>query len=38
MNARVLRAGITDGIAGGMVMAVFSMIMLRLAGSGFWTR
>jgi len=37
MNARVLRAGIAGGIAGGMAMAVFSMIMLRLAGSGFWT-
>lgn len=37
MNVRVLRAGITGGIAGGAVMAVFSMIMLRVAGSGFWT-
>lgn len=37
MNARVLRAGIAGGIAGGAVMAVFSMVMLRLAGSGFWT-
>jgi hypothetical protein len=36
MNARVVRAGVAGGIAGGMVMAVFSMIMLRLAGSGFW--
>ena len=33
MNARVVRAG----IAGGAVMAVFSMMMLWLAGSGFWT-
>ncbi len=37
MSARVLRAGIAGGIAGGMVMAVFSMIAMRLAGSGFWT-
>ncbi len=37
MNARVMRAGIAGGIAGGMVMAVFSMFALRLAGSGFWT-
>ena len=32
-----MRAGIADGIAGGAVMAVFSMVMLWLAGSGFWT-
>ncbi len=37
MNARVVRAGIASGIAGGAVMAVFSMMMLWLAGSGFWT-
>ncbi len=37
MSARVVRAGIAGGIAGGMVMAAFSMIALRLAGSGFWT-
>jgi hypothetical protein len=37
MNARVVRAGIAAGIAGGAVMAVFSMMMLWLAGSGFWT-
>lgn len=37
MNTRILRAGIAGGMAGGMVMAVFSMIMLWLAGSGFWT-
>src|SRR5260370_6916984 len=37
MNARVGGAGVGGGIAGGMVMAVFSMIALRLAGSGFWT-
>jgi hypothetical protein len=37
MNARVVRAGIAGGIAGGAVMAVFSMMMLWLAGSGFWT-
>jgi hypothetical protein len=33
MNAKVVRAG----IAGGAVMAIFSMMMLWLAGSGFWT-
>jgi hypothetical protein len=37
MKARVVRAGIVGGIAGGAVMAVFSMMMLWLAGSGFWT-
>jgi hypothetical protein len=37
MNARVMRAGIAGGIAGGMVMAAISMIDLWLAGSGFWT-
>jgi hypothetical protein len=37
MNAKVVRAGIAAGIAGGAVMAVFSMMMLWLAGSGFWT-
>lgn len=37
MSARVVRAGIAGGIAGGAVMAVFSMTMLWLAGSGFWT-
>ncbi|MGH3125083.1 MAG: hypothetical protein ACRDND_29220, partial [Streptosporangiaceae bacterium] len=37
MNARVMRAGIASGIAGGAVMAVFSMIAMWLTGSGFWT-
>ena len=37
MNAKILRAGIAGGIAGGAMMAVFSMMMLWLAGSGFWT-
>ena len=37
MNAKILRAGIAAGIAGGAVMAIFSMMMLWLAGSGFWT-
>jgi hypothetical protein len=37
MNRTNLRAGMAGGIAGGAVMAVFSMIMLWLAGSGFWT-
>src|SRR5258708_32400329 len=37
MNARVMQAGIAGGIAGGMAMAAFSMIAMRLAGSGFWT-
>jgi hypothetical protein len=37
MNARIMRAGIAGGIAGGMVMAAFSMIAMWLAGSGFWT-
>jgi len=37
MNAKVMRAGIAGGMAGGMVMAGFSMIALWLAGSGFWT-
>ena len=37
MNTKILRAGIAGGMAGGAVMAMFSMIMLWLAGSGFWT-
>jgi hypothetical protein len=37
MNTRVLRAGIAGGMTGGAVMGAFSMIMLWLAGSGFWT-
>jgi len=37
MNARVLRTGIAGGAVGGAVMAAFSMVMLWLAGSGFWT-
>jgi hypothetical protein len=32
-----VRGRIAAGIAGGAVMAVFSMMMLWLAGSGFWT-
>jgi len=34
MNARVARAGIAGGVAGDAVMAVFSMMMLWLAGAG----
>ena len=37
MNTKILRAGIAGGIAGGAVMAMFSMIMMWLAHSGFWT-
>jgi hypothetical protein len=37
MGARVVRAGIAGGLAGGSVMAAFSMIAMWLAGSGFWT-
>jgi hypothetical protein len=37
MNTKILRAGVAGGMAGGAVMAMFSMIMLWLAGSGFWT-
>jgi hypothetical protein len=37
MNTRILRAGVAGGLAGGAVMAMFSMITLWLAGSGFWT-
>jgi hypothetical protein len=33
----VSRAGIAGGIAGGMVMAAFSMVTLWLTGGGFWT-
>ena len=37
MNTKILRAGIAGGTAGGLVMAMFSMITLWLARSGFWT-
>jgi hypothetical protein len=37
MNTKILRAGVAGGMAGGAVMAMFSMIMLWAAGSGFWT-
>jgi hypothetical protein len=37
MNTKILRAGIAGGMAGGAVMAMFSMIMLWLAHGGFWT-
>ena len=37
MNTKIRQAGMAGGIAGGAVMAMFSMIMLWLAGSGFWT-
>lgn len=37
MNTKMLRAGIAGGMAGGAVMAMFSMIMLWLARRGFWT-
>jgi hypothetical protein len=37
MNTKILRAGIAGGLAGGAVMAIFSMTMLWLARSGFWT-
>ncbi len=33
----VIWAGLAGGIAGGMVMAAFSMIALWVVGSGFWT-
>jgi hypothetical protein len=34
MNTKILRAGIAGGIAGGAVMAMFSMIMLWLVHGG----
>ena len=37
MNTRILRAGVAGGLAGGAVMAMFSMITLWLARSGLWT-
>jgi hypothetical protein len=37
VNAKVVWAGITGGIAGGMMLAAFSLIAMWLAGSGFWT-
>jgi hypothetical protein len=37
MNTKILRAGVAGGMAGGALMAMLSMIMLWLAGSGFWT-
>ncbi|MGH3211258.1 MAG: hypothetical protein ACRDPY_22745 [Streptosporangiaceae bacterium] len=37
MSNRVVRAGLAGGLVGGLVMAGFAMVMMWLAGSGFWT-
>jgi hypothetical protein len=37
MNKQALTRGALAGLAGGMVMAMWSMIVLWLTGSGFWT-
>jgi hypothetical protein len=34
---RALRVGVPAGIAGGAVMAVWSMVAMLITGSGFWT-
>jgi hypothetical protein len=37
MNTQVLKRGALAGAGGGMVMAMWSMIVLWLTGAGFWT-
>ncbi len=37
MSARTIRASAVAGAAGGMMMAMFSMIVLAASGAGFWT-
>ncbi|AEA23552.1 hypothetical protein ATK30_4935 [Amycolatopsis echigonensis] len=37
MNKQALTRGALAGMAGGVVMAMWSMIVLLLTGSGFWT-
>lgn|SRR5487761_848889 len=37
MNATAVRAGAVAGMAGGVVMAIWSMVAMRLTGAGFWT-
>jgi hypothetical protein len=37
MNTAALRRGALAGMAGGAVMAMWSMIALWLAGTGFWS-
>jgi hypothetical protein len=37
MNTQVLKRGALAGMGGGMVMAMWSMIVMWLAGNGFWT-
>jgi hypothetical protein len=37
MNKQALTRGALAGMAGGVVMAMWSMIVLWLTGSGFWT-
>lgn len=37
MNAQTLKRGALAGMGGGVVMAMWSMIVLWLTGTGFWT-
>ena len=37
MNTETLRRGALAGMIGGAVMAMWSMIALWLAGTGFWS-
>lgn len=37
MSGSVLRAGAIGGLLGGVVMAMWSMIVLAIIGEGFWT-
>jgi hypothetical protein len=37
MNTEVLKRGAVGGMIGGVVMAMWSMIVLALTGSGFWS-
>src|SRR5260370_21520787 len=37
MNTQTLKRGALAGAGGGMVMAMWSMIVLWLTGAGFWT-
>lgn len=37
MNKETLKRGALAGMGGGVVMAMWSMIVLRLTGTGFWS-
>jgi hypothetical protein len=37
VNTAALKRGAVGGLAGGIVMAMWSMIVMGMAGTGFWT-